>query len=162
MFVRQISQFRRRYFSRVQYKRSALLDRMSASALHVCLSDSVAPLISGPSDPTYPRCIRVDCYSCCFPRPRSHQVSTRFRATAQVLLSGALEYLQKRFRGPDIGYLHTPEAGHVVHHMPAHAVDCIRSKDSEIGPNARDCVATRIDHIQIRARKGDNAFVGNI
>src|SRR5215472_12460249 len=49
----------------------------------------------------------------------------------------------------DIGYLHAPEAGHVVHHMPAHAVDCIRSKDSEIGPDARDCVTTRIDHIQI-------------
>src|SRR5215472_190544 len=74
-----------------------LLGRMSASALHVCPSDSVAPLISGPSDPTCPRHIHVDHYRCCFPKPRSHQGSSRFRAASQVPLAGALEYLQKRF-----------------------------------------------------------------
>src|SRR6516165_906631 len=51
----------------------------------------------------------------------------------------------------DIGYLHAPEAGYVVHHLPAYAVDCIRSEDSGVGPDARDCVTTRIDHIEVVA-----------
>src|SRR5262249_21017228 len=51
----------------------------------------------------------------------------------------------------DISYLHSPEAGHVVHDTAAHALDCIGSEDSGIRSNAGDSVTAGIDQIEIMA-----------
>src|SRR5204862_4944789 len=74
------------------------------------------------------------------------------RPADPVHQSRTLARALRQFGGDDaaglqVGDLHAPEAGHVVHDITAGAVDRVGTEDAGIGPDPRHRVARRIDAI---------------